>query len=157
MSWSWTGRLKFSPPLWEGLKRVIRSGSKGTSLVTQWLWLSPSMQEVWVRSLVGELKPHMLHGMAKRNRSGHRGGRRASCIFLLIHWTQSIRFWLRKDVANYFQEGTQKGVWGDLVLVYCSHFSAPTLLLRPFEDIEMGGLAMVMDWMSSGKTFMILT
>ena len=49
-------------------------------------------------------------------------------------------------MANYFQEATQKYVWEDLVLLYCSHFSTPTLLLQyPFEDIEMGGLAMVMD------------
>jgi len=37
-----------------------------TSLVVQWLRLHISAQEVWVQSLVGELRSHMLHGMAKK-------------------------------------------------------------------------------------------
>lgn len=60
-------------------------------------------------------------------------------------------------MANYFQEGAHECVWGDPVLLYCSHFSTPTLPFCPFEVIEMGGPAVVMDQMSKGKPFTVLT
>ena len=94
------------------------------------------MQGVQVRSLLGELKPHMLHGMAKRNRSGRKGGRRAF-LPLLLNPPNTVMF-LIKEGCGYFQGGTQQYVWGDVVLLYYRHFSIPTLLLCPFEDIEMG-------------------
>ena len=34
----------------------------GTSLVVQWLRIHLPMQEMWVQSLVGELRSHMLQG-----------------------------------------------------------------------------------------------
>ena len=95
------------------------------------------MQGVQVRSLLGELKPHMLHGTAKRNRSGHRGGRRVFVHFPL-NPLNTVNMFLIKEGCGYFQGGTQQYVWGDVVLLYYRHFSIPTLLLCPFEDIEMG-------------------
>ena len=37
-----------------------------TSLVVQWLRLCASNEEMWVRSLVGELRSYTLHGVAPR-------------------------------------------------------------------------------------------
>ena len=72
------------------------------------------MQGVQVRSLLGELKPHMLHGMAERNRSGRKGGRRAF-LPLLLNPPNTVMF-LIKERCGYFQGGTQQYVWGDVVL-----------------------------------------
>ena len=39
--------------------------AQGTSLVVQWWRLRASMQGAWFRSLVGELRPHMLSSVAR--------------------------------------------------------------------------------------------
>ena len=41
---------------------LLRMTRYGTSLVVQWLGLNLPFQRVWVRSLVRELRSHMLHG-----------------------------------------------------------------------------------------------
>ena len=37
----------------------------------QWFGFSTSTARAWVQSLVGELRPHRLHGTAKKNCSPH--------------------------------------------------------------------------------------
>ena len=41
------------------LKIVLKKTLLETSLVVQWLWICPAMQETWIQSLVGELRFHM--------------------------------------------------------------------------------------------------
>lgn len=89
----------------------------------------------------GTKTPHAAWNGQKKQK-WPKGGRRAF-LHLLLNPPNTVMF-LIKEGCGCFQEGTQQYVWGDVVLLYYSHFSIPTRLLRPFEDIEMG-LAMVMD------------
>ena len=44
------------------IKEETKKYPEGTSLVVQWLRICLPMQGTWVRSLVGELRSHMLRG-----------------------------------------------------------------------------------------------
>ena len=46
----------------ERLDQSSLKGIPGTSLVVQWLRIYLAMQQTWVRSLVGELRPHIPWG-----------------------------------------------------------------------------------------------
>lgn len=48
------------------LKSKSKEQEQRTSLVGRWLRLPT--QRVWGQSLLGELRPHMLHGTAKKRR-----------------------------------------------------------------------------------------
>ena len=57
-------------PLANGIevyKNLIQVMTLGTSLAGQWLRLHASTAGAWVGSQVGELRPHMPHGMATKN------------------------------------------------------------------------------------------
>ena len=58
MSPALAGRFVTSSAIWE--VELIPNG--GTSLAVQWLRLCLPMQGVWVQSLLGMLRAHMLHG-----------------------------------------------------------------------------------------------
>ena len=56
-------------PLANGIevyKNLIQVMTLGTSLAGQWLRLHASTAGAWVGSQVGELRPHMPHGSAKK-------------------------------------------------------------------------------------------
>ena len=52
-----------------GVERIINKGDEWTSLAVQWLRLHTlPMQGAWIQSLVGEIRSHKPHGMAKKKK-----------------------------------------------------------------------------------------
>ena len=60
----------------------------GAFLAVQWLGSMLPLLGVWVRSLVGELRSHMLHGMAKKQ---NKINRKEWCKVILLE--KLILYW----------------------------------------------------------------
>ena len=55
---SWAAKL--SDVAGMGVPCLCKEGLRGASLLVQWLGICPPMQGMWVRSLITELRSHML-------------------------------------------------------------------------------------------------